>query len=311
MRDIRIVVAGLLVTGLLHFHSTYAQDTAQYNGMTVNLDEVVVNAKRIGFDVNSFIKRVEEDTTFYRAFKNLRLLGFTADNDIRVFGKKGEVKASLKSETRQIMNGRCRSMQVLQEKTTGDFYTSKGEYNYYTAELYANLFFTKGTVCVDEHGDSPERSGGSLEKHKAQLKQLIFNPGKPVKGVPIVGHKVAVFDRDVMRFYDFAITSEDYLGIPCYVFAATAKKDLGRIDQGEIVINELTTYFNKENFEIVGRRYSLSYKTWLFDFNVRMNVEMTKKNDLLIPALVTYDGTWDVPFRKRETARFVARFRLD
>ncbi|GAA0541517.1 hypothetical protein GCM10009415_24300 [Chitinophaga japonensis] len=279
--------------------------------MTVNLDEVVVNAKRIGFDVNSFIRRVEEDTTFYRAFKNLRLLGFTADNDIRVFGKKGDVKASLKSETRQTMNGRCRTMEVLQEKTTGDFYTSKGKYNYYTAELYANLFFTNGTVCVDENGDSPERSGGSLEKHKAQLKQLIFNPGKPVKGVPIVGHKVAIFDRDVMRFYDFAITSEDYLGIPCYVFAATAKKDLGRIDQGEIVINELTTYFNKDNFEIVGRRYSLSYKTWLFDFNVRMNVEMTKKNDLLIPALVTYDGTWDVPFKKRETAKFIAKFRLD
>src|SRR5690606_21508081 len=130
MRDIRIVVAGLLVTGLLHFHTTYAQDTAQYNGMTVNQVDVVVNAKRIRFDVNSFIRRVEEDTTFYRAFKNLSLLGFTADNDIQVFDKKGKVKASLKSETRQTMNGRCRSMQVLQEKTTGDFYTSKGEYNY-------------------------------------------------------------------------------------------------------------------------------------------------------------------------------------
>jgi len=40
-------------------------------------------------------------------------------------------------------------------------------------------------------------------------------------------------------------------------------------------------------------------------------VQMTKKNDLLIPALVTYDGTWDVPFKKRETASFIARFKLD
>ncbi len=33
-------------------------------------------------------KRVEEDTTFYRAFKNLRIIGFTADNDIRVTDKR-------------------------------------------------------------------------------------------------------------------------------------------------------------------------------------------------------------------------------
>ncbi|HEY8918692.1 MAG TPA: hypothetical protein VIM87_19745 [Chitinophaga sp.] len=311
MQKFFVVVTGFLITGLLHFNNTYAQDTARYKGMTVNLDEVVVNAKRIGFDVNSFIKRVEEDTTFYRAFKNLRLLGFTADNDIRIYDNDKQVKASLKSETRQTMNGLCRTMQVINEKVTGDFYTSKGNYNYYTAELYAGLFFTKGTACVDANGNGPEQGGGSMQRHKAQLKQLIFNPGKPVRGVPIVGPKVAIFNPEVMRFYDFFITAENYLGVSCYVFAARAKKDLGRIDRGDVVINELVTYFNKENFEIVGRKYSLSYKTLLFDFNVRMNVEMTKKNDLLIPALVTYDGTWDVPFKKRETAAFVARFHVD
>jgi len=311
MRIFRLALAGCLVTGLLHFQKTYAQDTARYKGMIVNLDEVIVNAKRIGFDVNSFIKRVEEDTTFYRAFKNLRLLGFTADNDIRLYDKKGEIKASLKSETRQTMNGRCRSMQVVNEQITGDFYNAKGEYNYYTAELYGNLFFTKGTICADANGESIETDKGSMAKHKAQLKQLIFNPGKPVRGVPIVGPKVAIFDRDVMRFYDFSITAADYLGVSCYVFAATAKKDLSRINRADVVINELITYFNKDNFEIVGRKYSLSYKTWVFDFNVRMDVQMTKKNDLLIPALVTYDGTWDVPFKKRETASFIARFKLD
>ncbi len=49
---------------LLFFQQSYAQDTAIYKGMTVNLDEGIVEAKRIGFDVNSFIKRVEDDTTF-------------------------------------------------------------------------------------------------------------------------------------------------------------------------------------------------------------------------------------------------------
>jgi len=311
MRNRLMAIAGCCIAVLSHLQNAYAQDTARYKGMTVNLDEVVVNAKRIGFDVNSFIKRVEDDTTFYRAFKNLRLLGYTGYNDIRLYDKEGQVKASLKSETIQHMNGLCRTMEVVDEKSTGDFYTSKGDYNYYTAELYANLFFTKGTACVDASGESLEKGGGSMERHKAQLKQLIFNPGKPVRGVPIVGPKVAIFNPEVMRFYDFSITAEDYLGVSCYVFSATAKKDLGRIDRGDVVINELVTWFNKDNFEIVGRKYSLSYKTLLFDFNVKMNVQMSKKNDLVIPALVTYDGTWDVPFKKRETASFIAKFQLN
>jgi hypothetical protein len=277
--------------------------------MTVNLDEVIVEAKRVGFDVNSFIKRVEEDTTFYRAFKNLHIVGFNAINDIRILARDGGTQASLYNRTRQTVKGRCRTMQVTDEKVTGDFYTKKGNYNYYTAELYANLFFTKGTICVDANGETPESDKGSLARHKSQLKQLIFNPGKPIKGVPVVGHKVAIFDPEVQRFYNFSITSENYVdGTPCYVFTAKTKPELGRIDKADVVIDELITWFNKDNFEIVGRKYALSYKTMLFDFNVKMNVQMTKFNGLLIPALVTYNGTWDVPFKKRETAVFSAKF---
>lgn len=297
----------LLLLLLLPGTAVFSQDTAfKYKGMTINLDEVVVKAKRVGFDVNGFIKRVEDDTTFYRAFKNLRLVGFTADNDIRITDKKGgKTVASLKSHTRQTMTGNCRKMDVVDEKVTGDFYTKKGDYNYYTAELYANLFFTKGTVCGEDEG----KSKGSLARHKNQLKQLIFNPGKPISGVPIVGNKVAIFDRDLMRYYDFSITSEAYAGgTDCYVFSAVMRKNLNAVDRAEIVIDELITYFNKETMEIVGRKYSLSYKTMLFDFKVRMNVQMTKKDDLLLPALITYTGTWNVPFKKRETADFTAKF---
>jgi hypothetical protein len=297
-----------LLVILLISTSALCQDTALYKGMTVNLDEVVVQAKRLGFDVNSFIKRVEDDTTFYRAFKNLDLVDYHCDNDIRFFNKKGGVQASLKSQTHQTVQGRCRTQQVLQETHTGDFYTKKGNYNYYTAELYASLFFTKGTVCVDAKGESPENAGGSMARHKSQLKDLIFNPGHPVKGAPIVGSKVAIFDPEIRRFYDFSITSEASNGVDCYVFSATAKKNLNSIDRGDVVINELITYFNKETFEIVKRKYSLSYKTLMFDFNVKMNVEMTKQQGLLIPALVTYDGTWDIPFKKRETSVFIAKF---
>lgn len=275
--------------------------------MIVNLDEFTVKAKRFGFDINGFIKRVEEDTTFYQAFKHLRQVGFLAENDIKITNKSTvEEKASLKSTTKQIVEKGCRRMEVINEKTTGNFYTKKGNYNYYTAELYANLFFTKGTVCDDENLSQKGKS--SMEKHKGQLKQLIFNPGKPIQGVPIVGQKVAIFDPSVRNYYDFGIKQQKYLGNECYVFSAIAKSTLNRMDRGEVVIDRLVTYFNKETFEIVGREYSLSYRTMLFDFNVKMDVQMTHAGDLLVPALITYDGTWNVPFKKRETAQFTAKF---
>ena len=85
----------------------------------INLSEVVV---RSDINVPKFIDRVKNDTTFYKAFKNLRVIGFTSLNDIRILDKKGKQKASLQSKTRQNVSNGCRIMDVLSETTEGDFY---------------------------------------------------------------------------------------------------------------------------------------------------------------------------------------------
>ena len=108
-------------------------DNARLSKM-IQLTEVVVRNK---LDVQSFIKRVKNDTTFYKAFRNLRVLSFTALNDIRMRDKKGKLRATLQSKTRQQVNRGCRSTEKLNETTTGDFYDKDSSYNYYTAELYA------------------------------------------------------------------------------------------------------------------------------------------------------------------------------
>ena len=110
----------------------------------ITLKEVVV---RNNLNVPEFIDRVREDTTFYKAFRNLKILGYTALNDIRMMTKKNNVKATLISKTKQSVNGQCRWMDVLEERTTGDIYDKKHQFNYYTAELYAGLFFAMDTIC--------------------------------------------------------------------------------------------------------------------------------------------------------------------
>src|SRR5687768_18598803 len=85
----------------------------------VNLTEVIV---RTDLNIPKFIDRVKKDTTFYKAFRTLHIVGFTSWNDIRIRDKKGKTKASLLSKTRQVRSGNCRTMEILSEKTTGDFF---------------------------------------------------------------------------------------------------------------------------------------------------------------------------------------------
>src|SRR4030095_13611233 len=155
-------------------------DNARLSQM-IQLSEVVVRNK---LDVDAFIQRVKNDTTFYKAFRNLRVLSFTSLNDIRMQDKKAKVKASLQSKTRQRVSKGCRSMQVINESVTGDFYERSGSYNYYTAELYAVLVFTKGEICGETNivrgWQRDVRSKKGTEKHKEQLKVLFFYPGKKI-----------------------------------------------------------------------------------------------------------------------------------
>ena len=72
--------------------SCVAQDTSEIEalGKETVMAEVVI---RNGLDVNKFLQRVKNDTTFYKAFRTLRILGFTSLNDIRMLDKNGKVKA--------------------------------------------------------------------------------------------------------------------------------------------------------------------------------------------------------------------------
>lgn len=269
----------------------------------IEMDAVVVKAARTGWDVNAFIRRVKNDTTFYKAFCSMRLVPYTATNDIRVYDKKGKVSASLYSRTKQIRTGNCRSTQVLEEKVTGDFYKRNKDYRYYTAELYAYLFFTKGKMCNENDrvkGMLDDRGKGQMEKSKYQLKQLMFNPGAKIQGVPFMGDKAAIFEPSVAKMYDFKLLSEEYNGEDCYVFKAIPQKGY----EEDVVYDELTTWFRKSDYAIVARDYSLSYKAAIYDFNVRMKVRTTQAHGKLLPSRIDYDGNWHVFTKNRERVKF-------
>jgi hypothetical protein len=286
----------------------YAQDSSlTIKKQVVTLKEVVV---RNNLNVAAFIERIKNDTTFYKAFRNLKVLGYTSLNDIRMLNKKGNVIASLYSRTRQHVKNGCRFTEVMEEKTTGDIYDRKHHFNYYTAGMYAGLFFAPDTICgetniVKDAAFSTEGKSG-LAKHKEQLKMLFFNPGKKIPGIPFIGNKIALFDDDVAPRYDFTIDMDAFKGEMCYVFTCKPRADLSPDEKDKIVVNNMTTWFKIDTWEIVARNYDLSYNAGVYDFNVRMEVEMTKFGDYLVPKVLRYDGNWDVVFKKRERCVFTA-----
>lgn len=271
--------------------------------MTV-LSEVVIRS-----DLNTarLLKRMKEDSTFYKAFRTLHILSFTSINDIKMLDKHGEVEASLYSKTRQNREHSCRTMDVLEEKTTGNMY-SEGQLNYFTAQMYAGLFFTNGKVCGENNivtGIERNVKGNSgLEKHKEQLKMMFFNPGKKIPGIPFIGDKIDIFSPEISQYYTFSVDMGEMSGQNCFILRIVPKDET--VGKNDIVFKNITTWFNEKTMEIVGRTYDLSYNTIAYDFDVHMEVEMTKFRNYIVPQVLRYKGDWKVAFKPRERAIFTA-----
>jgi hypothetical protein len=295
-----------LAAALIVSAAAFSQDTTVIiDEHRFTLGEVVV---RNNFDYKTLLAQIKEDTTFYKAFRNLRILGFTSYNDIKMLDKHGAVKASLYSKTRQNRADGCRTMDVLEQQVTGDFFDRKGGYNYNTPELYAGLFFTKGKICGENNivkGRNlltSDKKG--LEKHKEQLKMLFFNPGKKIPGIPFIGDKLDLYDESAHALYDYRLDVQEFHGTLAYVFSIAPKEE--NLKNDRIVVDQMTTWFDLKTLEVLARNYSLSYKAGVYDFDVSMEVEMTKFAGLTVPKILRYKGDWDVIFKKRERAIFTA-----
>src|SRR3954470_12966210 len=71
---------------------------------TFTLKPVIV---RNHMDYASLLRRIQNDTTFYKAFRNLHIVEFSSYNNIRMLNKNDEVQASYYSKTRQHRQNDC------------------------------------------------------------------------------------------------------------------------------------------------------------------------------------------------------------
>ena len=288
------------------FYKGFAQEINRFNPDTIKtivLDSAV-NIKAEKLNVETFIRKVMYDTSFYQSFRDMKRYTFIAENRIYSYDKKNKVDGKIYRKIRHNNSGPYK-MEYLVKQDTGKIYKKNGKYQLYTVEMFDYIFMNAYNTDFVPNAPKPDGKGGTNESYKDKLKTLIFNPGRPVK-VPFIGSKTEIFSANMRQYYDYGFTSGTYLdSIPVYRFKVSVKPDLSSWTKDGIMIKELVTIFDKRNFNILGRYVDMKYSNMLFDFDVQMNIEMGYFGEDKLPTKITYQGNWDYPFKKEERASFL------
>lgn len=270
----------------------------------ISLDEFVVSAADDAFDVQSFVNKVRKDTTFYKAFLNLKYFPHDVQGRVTVYQKDESERGTMVRDAVQHLDAQeYMSVEILKEVSNGKIKKRNGEWRYFTAEMYDEVFFPSKPEKVSNRIDrfEQELTGGSrIDKHKGQLKRMMFNPGSEIDNVPFIGDKLAIFDDHMVPYYDYSIFSTTYEGDSCIAFSCFTKEGM----KEETVIQDLTSYFDPNTMEVLAREYRLAHSTILFTFDISIEVINMKQEGWLLPQKVNYDGYWNVPFRKPEIIKF-------
>ena len=275
---------------------------------SVVLDSIMVTAVKDGFSVEEFIHYVKTDTTFYQGFKNLRYYNHDYHSDLKVLKKSGEVLGSLFRSGKYAITNEQLVVHIDSTFDDGKIFNRKGKYRHYTPEFFDKIFFPKDTITVSKYARSGEKKmEDENEQNEEDAKTIVFSigSGDVEAGNSKNKKKLAVFDIDMQQYYDYLISQEVFQdSIECYSFTVRMKEGLKDKEQEQVLIRELVSYFDKETFNVMYRKYVMSYRYWLIDLDVSVEVYMDYADSELVPSYVHYNGFWDIPFAKPEHADF-------
>jgi hypothetical protein len=275
----------------------------------IQLGDLVIRAQGNGFNVEGFVQQVMDDTTFQHAFLNTRYHPHRVKSLFRVRNKDERETASLYRRGRLVREGPVARIELDSVSEQGRLRERDGGLRYLTAEMYDDVFFPKGSWTasnrIAQRQQEIDRSS-RFDKYKSELKKFMFNPGQEIASVPMIGDKLALFDQEMMPFYDYRIDQGFRSGHSCWVFSAVSKDtvDGDPADADDTVIKRMFTWFDQSGMQVVAREYRIAHASLILDFDISIAVDNTLVNGELVPVKVTYDGVWDIPFKKREIVRF-------
>jgi hypothetical protein len=284
--------------------STFAQQINRFNPDTIRtiVIDSLVDIRSHKLNAQDFIDAVLADTSFYKAFQNMKQYGFTAENRIFTYDKKNKVDGKIYRKIVHSSVAGKHKMEYLAKLDSGNMFKKNGKYQLYTVEMF-DYIFTNAYNSDFVKGDALPGSGGKNESYKDKLKTLIFTPGRKVKGIPFISSKTEIFSEDMREYYYYEFARGKYLDtIPVYRFRVRSKPSTS---DGDTMIKEMTTIFDERTFQILGRYIDMKFSNMFVDFDVQMNIELNNFEGELLPTKITYQGNWNIPFHKEERASFL------
>lgn len=297
----KYIITFLMVVGL-SFGVRAQYDTKADSLISIQLDSAV-NIKATRLNVEAFIHQIVTDTSFYEAFRQMKRYNFQAVNSITTFDKKGRKTARV---YRKMIRTAPNHLKYLVNQDSGKVFKKQGKYNQYTVEMFDYIFRNAYTSAYSASGNV--KPAGSNASYKDKLKTLLFSPGRPVKGIPFIGSKTEIFSPNLRQYYDYSFYSGTYMdSIPVYTFKVKLKPDLSSWTKDGMMIKELNTIFDKRSLQILGRSVTMKYDNLAFDFDVKMDIQLGyfDGGNALLPTKVSYQGNWNVPFKKEERSAFI------
>ena len=272
---------------------------------SVNIDSAMAITAKRGLSINDFTTVMLQDTLFYEAFKALKHYTFIAENKIKSYDEAQKQTGKIYRKIKHVNDGFRYHQELIEKKDSGRVLKYNGDFDLFTVSMFSYIFMNeKNTDFLADKKVTQKET--TEEAFKEKLKTLLFTPGKPVKGVPLISDKTAIFSPELAKYYQYSFYYATYQGdIPVYYFKCKLKEGISWWNKDDTMIKELTTIFDAKNMKILGRYIDMAYASIPFDFHVKMNIELSYLNEeILVPTHISYDGDWDIPFKKREICTF-------
>ena len=293
---LRTILAILFIS-----NSAFARDTLM---PVIFLDDVVISEENNGFTVEDFVRYVKNDTTFYMGFKHLRFYSHDYDGKLDIFNKKGNKIASIRKWGRHFSDKKNFWMLNDSSSHTGKIFKRNGKYRFYTPQAFDEVFFPKDTIPVSLTISKKKNNNESQNMRDAKTVGFSIGSDNTEQEKAGLSKKLAVFDIDMQKYYDYIISDTLYRGKECYVFTIKIKDDLSDNNKDKALIRNLVSYFDKSNFNVIYREYKFVYNHWLISLDMDIIVFMDYVNDKHVPTNIYYKGFWNVFLFKPERAEF-------
>lgn len=295
MKKLFLILFQILALNLL------AQDTLL---KVIQLDDVIISEDNNGFTVEDFIHYVKNDTTFYKGFKHLRYYQHKYSSSLNIYNKKNKKIGVLNKQGTHFSDGENAFVVDDSLYVEGKIFKRNGSHKYYTTEAFDEVFFPYDSINVSLEINNNKNKEESQNVRDAKTIGFSIGTDNVEQSKGGAKKKLAIFDIDMQKYYDYIISDTIYNDIPCYVFTVRVKENLENKQIEKALIRKVLSYFDKENFNVIYREYKFVYDNWFINLNMDVIVHLDYIRGIHVPTKILYDGFWKVLFFKKERADF-------